>query len=208
MPRPDAPIIEFPQQRAIYVAILKVASSSLLRLAAGLLGIDMKGRGPHGVFHSHPWIDKDELESYVDHWKFSFVRNPWDRMVSCYESKIVGAFHHGFERFGCLEPGMPFDAFVRATVEISDAVTDPHLRSQHRFITNEAGTLLVDFVGRFERLEEDFGHVRDRLGLGAVELPHEKRTRRRDYREYYSSELAELVGQRYEADVARFGYLF
>ncbi|MAG56340.1 MAG: hypothetical protein CMJ83_08630 [Planctomycetes bacterium] len=208
MSRPDAPIIEFPEHRAIYVAIQKVASSSLLKVAAQLLGLDMGKRGPHGTFHDHPWIQKDALRGYEGHWKFSFVRNPWDRLVSCHASKIEGSFHHGFERFRALAPGMPFDAFARAIVDIPDSVTDPHLRSQYCFITDADGELLVDFVGRFERLAEDFRQVCDRIGAGDVALPHEKKTRRRDYRGYYSPELIEIVGERYAADIDRFGYAF
>ena len=35
----------------------------------------------------------------------------------------------------------------------------------------------MDFVGRFERLQADFDHVRDRLGLPRIALPHVNRSR-------------------------------
>ena len=71
------------------------------------------------------------------------------------------------------------------------------------------GRLLVDFVGRYERLQEDFRYVTERLRLGGLRLPHKRRsTGRGDYRSMYDDALAEQVGQVYAADVSAFGYAF
>src|SRR5919109_135745 len=40
-------------------------------------------------------------------------------------------------------------------------------RQQQDFLVDERGRLLVDFVGRFERLEVDFREVCQRLSIGA-----------------------------------------
>jgi len=79
--------------------------------------------------------------------------------------------------------------------------------SQHEFIVNHEGDLIVDFLGRFETLDQDFDVVRQRIRT-PVELPHLLRSPRGHYRDYYSSDLADIVGERYAEDIARFGYAF
>jgi hypothetical protein len=152
---------------------------------------------------------------YRDHFKFSFVRNPYDRLVSCYYSKInpkvVGIDqepHEGVE----LRPGMTFAQFVEAVYLIPDDKANVHFRSQHLFLRapDAKGDLLVDFLGRFENMERDFARAAKELGLG-LSLPHSNPSRRRerqDYRDYYDGRLAEMVGERYREDCGIFGYSF
>jgi hypothetical protein len=81
---------------------------------------------------------------------------------------------------------------------------------QHRFVTDDTGAVVVDFVGRFESLSEDFDKVRLRLGI-ECRLPHEKRSARRDgldYRRYYTEEAQRVVAARYARDIELFGYEF
>jgi hypothetical protein len=100
-----------------------------------------------------------------------------------------------------------FPAFVRAAIEFSDDKADRHIRSQQWFLTDSRGELLVDYVGKFETLFEDFLVVSQRLGLDA-ELPHLLKSERRPYQEYYTDELRDLVSQRYRRDIDLFGYEF
>ena len=65
----------------------------------------------------------------------------------------------------------------------------------------------MDFVGRFETLEQDYAAVAARLGV-QPDLPHANRTVHEDYRTYYTPETAEIVRQRFSRDVETFGYEF
>ena len=106
---------------------------------------------------------------YHRYFKFAFVRNPWDRLVSCYMSKLVIA-GPGFNMrpYGdvTLRRDMTFKEFAEAVCRIRDEESDPHFRSQHIVICDDGPGkgILADFVGRFENLEEDFGIVAKRLG--------------------------------------------
>jgi hypothetical protein len=62
-------------------------------------------------------------------------------------------------------------------------------------------------VGRFERINEDFAQVSNKLGLDLV-LPHENATAHRDYRTYYDDRTAALVAEAFAEDIDRFGYSF
>ena len=128
---------------------------------------------------------------------FAFVRNPWDRVVSQY-------FYRRQTEQGAED--LSFEDWVRRVY----AEQDPQLRSrevlflpQSDWVTDENGDYLVDFVGRFERFEEDFQHVCDRIGV-AKSLPHKNKSSRGDYRAYYTDETAGIVARYFAEDIDRF----
>lgn len=222
-----AEIVALHQHEAMYFAIPKVACSSLKSVCVDLLGVQMPAdawkpelfytdKFDHLIDKHEILLRKDDIARYPEYWRFAFVRNPWDRLVSCYAEKIrsdgdaenfVGGVSKVLLPYGVFRAGMSFEEFVHAVVAIPDDDAEPHFHSQHGFLTDRRGTLLVDFIGRFETLDEDFEKVRDRLRV-SVELPHLLPSRRLPYREYYDSRLADLVAARYRKDIELFGYSF
>jgi hypothetical protein len=210
--------------RAIYVPIPKVASTSLLTAFAGILGVSLERTGgdPHfGRYPSPPPMDALHGILYPGFFSFGFVRNPWDRLVSCYRDKIrneVGGtttftIRPGvadcLARFGAFAAGMSFGAFAAAVASIPDHAADQHFRSQHTFLTNRRGEIAVDFVGRWETLTDDFRAVRERTGLPAIDLPRlQAAPAAVDYRAFYGPETRDLVAKRFAKDIAYFGYEF
>jgi len=131
--------------------------------------------------------------------KFAFVRNPWDRVVSAYHF-IEGGMGMPETRRRMLVGS--FDQFVSEA--LVDCVDILYLRPQHEFVA-EGGVNLLDFTGRFERLREDFSIVAGVLGLNP-NLPHENASRRREWQSYYTQETYNIVGEIYRADIDLFGY--
>jgi hypothetical protein len=222
----DQQIIVLHDHQALYFPIPKVACSSLKATCADLLGLTLPAdtwkpdafRRYHVELHteSRPLvIGRDQLTRYGGYWRFAFVRNPWDRLVSCFCEKIRHGddehFVNGVSKvlvpYGVFHPGMTFAKFVRAVDRIPDEVADGHLRSQHTFIADPSGSLIVDYLGRFESLEDDFQAVRQRLGA-EISLPHLLPSQRRGYREYYDTTTRNLVARRYARDIQLFGYAF
>ncbi|MFZ9061676.1 MAG: sulfotransferase family 2 domain-containing protein [Steroidobacteraceae bacterium] len=136
-------------------------------------------------------------EEYARLVKFAFVRNPWDRLVSWYAYLLKDTTHRRHRQVAAGS----FEDFARAELRRDD-------RSQWWMIANQAGELGLDFVGRFENLEQDVAEVCRRLGLPVAPLPRENVSTRRPYQEYYSRELAVLVGVRWAREVEAFGYRF
>ena len=147
--------------------------------------------------------------------KFSFVRNPWERIVS--EYRYRNYFHHrsfrDFLRHRLPAPG--WDDKYR------------HIMSQFDMLHDEQGRLLVDFVGRFETLQADFDRVCAQLGIEESRLPHrnpsDKKSRnlkrwirnclyfngensKQDFVEFYDAETTAIVRGMYHRDIEAFGY--
>lgn len=95
--------------------------------------------------------------------------------------------------------GMSFDEYLRWELGRGK-------RTQHAFITDRHCRVLVDFVGRFERLEEDFALVCRHLGIEA-QLPPRTHTLR-DYTGFYDQSRRDLVAEHLKTDIELFGYSF
>ncbi len=148
-----------------------------------------------GVFHAY--------------FKFTIVRNPWDRLVSALawtDQKWVRG-----EELAVAE----FDRQVR---EIHTALHEarstarelalPHfVHPQCLYVMGADGRPLVDFVGKYETLEADWQSICAKLGI-SVRLPRRMQSHHRDYREYYNEETRHLVGEMFAADVRLFRYEF
>lgn len=99
---------------------------------------------------------------FKEYFKFGFVRNPWDRTVALYERR-EGV--HASKQ-------MIFDDFVDCMEYSSDSSIHPiRHKNQLDWLCDENGNVLVDFIGRFERLEDDWNVICDRLGIDEP-LPH------------------------------------
>jgi hypothetical protein len=138
--------------------------------------------------------------------KFAFVRNPWDLQVS--------SFHHiRRERPQYLSGHEDFVAFLRWKLDPERPYQyhiDTSIESQTDYLIDLSGRVVVDFIGRYERLGEDFAEACRRIGLPAPALPHQRqaRDRQKDYRGYYTDETAELVARHFARDIEILGYGF
>jgi Sulfotransferase family len=148
--------------------------------------------------------------------KFSFVRNPWDRLVSWW-SMIDNARDYVDQAqppnafFGyVLERAKSFEDFLlRCDDEIVDSDGRKNIfRNQIDYLVDDNGEIIVDFVGRFEHLQEDFDEVCRRLGRASVELPRTNASQHTAYTEYYTPAMVEIVTKHYMRDIERFGYRF
>jgi hypothetical protein len=132
-------------------------------------------------------------EVWRSYFKFAFDRNPWDRQVSWYLYKTkTKRFRPSFERF---------------------------MQDRRRaFVTNYAiytidGALAVDFVGRYENLQDELAKALDLAGVGRhLKVPRTNVTpdkdQARDYRSYYSDATRERVAEWYAPEIALLHYGF
>ncbi len=134
--------------------------------------------------------------------RFAFVRNPWDRLVSWYAMCVQATAPNAFARY-VIDNVKSFDQFVEEPTGMLERTTRP----QCDYLDDADGTRLVEFVGRYEALAQDFATVAARLGIAAA-LPHDNPSRHHPYRDYFNDRTRRLVEQRFAADIEAFGYRF
>lgn len=141
-------------------------------------------------------------ERFSSYYKFTIVRNPFDRLVSQFAYMRA---REDLRAFIGMSEDASFEDYVSLIRERRHVQWEP----QCSFLCDEGGELLVDFVGRFERLDGDMGEVFGRLGLDVADgLPHRNGVHRGGYRNYYTDDLRQLVEDMYRDDLVRFGYEF
>lgn len=138
--------------------------------------------------------------SHDNYFKFAFVRNPWDRVVSCYFNKIVARCYPTFSE--CY--GKSFEYFVDFIDRLNLSVADVHIRLQTKLIPLDQ----VDFVGSLENFEDDLNYVLKTIGLENVTIPKINATSRDHYSKYYTKRTANIIARKYQEDIEAFGYIF
>jgi hypothetical protein len=191
------------------------------RTALNLQRNDDPARGTEKLAHlsAAEYVDCGYVsrEEYSGFFKFSFVRNPWSRILS--EYRYRNYFHHlSFRDFVLNKMPKPgWDDKYR------------HVMPQYDMLYDQQGNLLVDFVGRFETLQQDFDRVCEHLGITDSLLPHrnpsDKKSRdlkrkirnylymngenqRRGVAEFYDDETRAAVAEYYRRDIKTFGFEF
>ncbi len=142
---------------------------------------------------------------YKKYFKFGFIRNPWDRLVSCWLNKVVLYNHFRFDQKTHQKFQQCFKSFVSFVSNIDIHNCDGHLKMQCSSIDlNE-----IDFIGRIENFNDDFLQICKQIGIEGrnVEVKN-KTTEREDYKKYYDDDLKDRVFKIYEKDIRLFGYDF
>lgn len=195
----------FEDRELAYISTSKVACTSIktAMMAPYNFHNDVHNAWPH-TYNGHL---NDE---HQDFFKFSFVRNPFDRLVSGYRNKIIGRQEQHKEYFSTIPKGISFTEFVTEVVKQPDCLINGHFQSQYPKLYRD-GILLVDYLGRFENLAADWLFIAKRFDFDP-QLPHMMKSAKnwkafkKDFRDYYTEELVYLVYNRYRADVEVFGY--
>lgn len=126
--------------------------------------------------------------SGMNGFRFAFVRNPLTRLLSAYN------WLHQFGEKELYE--MPFKEFVLAGIDLEHLL----FRPQSWFLDAP-----LDFIGRYETLQQGFNEAQRRMGLPETILPRENGTVPNDP-SVYDDETRELVRNLYSDDFKRFYY--
>lgn len=145
----------------------------------------------------------EEKKEYKKYFKYAIVRNPYDRVVSCWKNKTTKkhAEHYKNSVF-TKATGVTFKKFVHMLDE-GYFNNDRHLLQQVNFIIND-----IDYIGKMENLQKDFDNVCNRVGMNSFTLPHRNATKHKQYREYYDKETREIIQKIYSRDIDFFDYEF
>jgi len=180
----------------IFIHIPKTAGSSIYR-----------SLGLQGVRHI---TQKDIIEKQcknLNHkkmFKFAFTRNPWDRFLSLYFYMTEGPDWKKEKTPNIIN----FSTFVKLyyyDYKLSGhSVWDAHFKPQIDWIDLKS----IDFIGKFENLQEDFNTVCDKINITRKKLPHKNKTNHKHYSEYYNKKTRDMIAEKYAKDIEYFGYEF
>lgn len=136
-------------------------------------------------------------EQYEEYFKFTFVRNPWSRVFSWYRNVMKS--EEKMARLG-IKDEIKFPDFVKYYS------CQFELRPQTYWIKNNQGVIPLDFIGKFENLEEDFNLVCNKLNIQNPELPKLLIGNNKHYTEYYDNNTISLVQKIYRQEIELFEY--
>jgi hypothetical protein len=138
---------------------------------------------------------------FDSYFRFSIVRNPWDRAISQFVFMARRPDLRGFL-------GMPPDASLKQYLQLIGKRRHVQWDHQVRFLYDDNGRCLVDYIGRFEAFESSIQSIMSRLGIGLGPVRHDNRGARGPYQSYYDAEAREMVAALYAEDIKAFGYAF
>ena len=162
-------------------------------------------------------------EYWDEYFKFSFVRNPWERMVSM--AKSYGGHYNvkinddklnvsGYKKkFGfplTVEYDRRFSQRFLGGGNISPRNPEKHTEGTvYENILDEK----IDFIGKFENLQEDFSYVADKIGLSDSNLNIHNENKKHKYgghnfQYYYTEECIKEVETIYKKDIIKYNYKF
>lgn len=191
------------EHNCVFIHIAKTGGTSIRKV----LGKDDKT--------SHATV-KEYIEmlgkgKYERMFSFTIVRNPWDKMVSAYT--MPRGKPENFTADHKAAVTMEFNdwlAYIEKQIKEHKMMAS-HVRSytnQLDMLENHQGNVEVDYIGRFEKLLEDWDYI-SRFINHKVPLPKLAESRgRKLYQDYYNQEGIQVVARLFEKDLAFFGYEF
>lgn len=162
----------------------------------------------HYIEHIVDWITKLDKDIRKKFFIFCFVRNPWDKAVSSWK---FGSWHSDWN--------MSFLDFCKYLLtfkghrdnqkdDLDHCGKEFHALPCSVFTHENQSSPVVDFIGKFENLQEDFDAICDKIGIPRQELPHKNKSEHKHYTEYYDDETRAIVAEKYAKDIEYFGYKF
>ena len=193
------------KHKCIFIHIPKTAGTSIESALGGWgLTQDNEHKLLGDVYQSqHHTLQSIEKTLRQKYFKFTFVRNPWDRFVSLYFYYKGGGNQKSDIH---LKKYIPLDFKSFVTQPLDTIIPRSHLESQFSYL-EESGKIELDFIGRFERLEDDYKYIRTKFGLDQ-KLSITRKSIHKHYTEYYDDETRQIVADKYAKDIEYFRYKF
>ena len=158
-----------------------------------------EGQEKNKHWNLNDWKNHLNSNDFDSYFKFTFVRNPWDILISKYVTSWYSLKGRG------------------PSIGYKSGKTLKYFLDHYEPVAHEHGDSLLsyfdpkqmDFIARFENRNKDLKYISNKIGFNI-----DTNTKRRDHRhkkhytEYYDDETREIVAERYAKDIEYFGYKF
>jgi hypothetical protein len=195
------PLKSFDDLECIFIHIPKCAGVSINKSLFGNLG------GGHLTLKDYRFIfGKKKFDGYF---KFTIVRNPWDRVVSAFHFLKKGGMNYADKEWADnnLSNYKDFDTFIKKWLNKENIFKYHHFRPQYHYICLKKNKIGVDFVGYIENINSDFEYISNKINIG-TKLRQTNQSPRENYVKYYSEETKDIVANVYKDDIKLLGYDF
>lgn len=199
--QPQGRFHPYRRRGAIFVHIPKCAGTSVAQAVFG-----QRKFAHRSVRDYQRMFSPAEFSAF---YKFTVVRNPWDRLVSAWNFLRSERCPPGDQSWvkRHLMPYETFEHFVHDGLKRYPIRDFYMFRSQSSYLCLPGqDALLVDKICHFETLIDDLDGVFQALGAPAVPLRHLNVSRHADYRSYYSADSWDAVARTYLRDISILGY--
>lgn len=181
------------KKKFVFVHNKKCAGTSIKKAISESLGLEKKKhdnvlKDPHLTLNQYNYYIEDDLNDYF---KFISIRNPWDRMVSFHHHRVLHDNHKKPFGLMCNVGWLKYLSF--------------------RDMAAINGEICVDFVIKFENLQEDFNKAMKKIGISnppKLQKINHGNNRKRDYRSCYTKKTRDIIGDVFAEEIKRFNYKF
>jgi hypothetical protein len=171
--------------------------------------------GKYRYYETHPYVKAERLEQYFT---FSFVRNPYERLVSAFAylkrtlyKNPDTAIHKTPEN---KQYYIDFPTFIRHREDVVPVAYYHAFITQYDQLLNSKGEMKISFIGKVETLDDDLVECLTILGfpiLHQKELFFDKRINvnqweDKDITNYFDKESFEFANEHFKCDFEYFGY--
>ncbi|MCW1327289.1 sulfotransferase family protein [Campylobacter jejuni] len=189
--------------KCIFIHVPKVAGTSIERV----------------IFQTNTWLvghvkaidyinlDKDRFNSYFS---FGFVRNPYDRVVSAYYY-LKNSGGNTYDEKWAKENIYKYNSFEEFVLNFQNdneqikILNWQHFTPQYKYLCDDNKNILVNFIGKFENINDDFNEILSILNIKRT-LVHTNKSKHLDYKNYYNNKTYAIIREIYKDDFEIFDY--
>ena len=216
------------KHKFVYISIHKTASSTVRKLLDPYSDIESCADKQTICYHHIPakkmkyYFDERYVKADQEDWKwddffkFTTVRNPWDRKLSTfsYLKRKANEFKKvdmGFDPTWFVEKALRIDAECANFKQYLKKYCNPNKKRNRQldWILDNDGNNMLDYVGKVENLDNDMKYAFKQIGLPKPNIVHKNKSNHRPYTDEYDEQwMIDKVAERYKDDIKYFDYEF
>lgn len=149
-----------------------------------------------------------QIENYKSNFKFSFAvtRNPYDRVVSAFHYLKKGGEPNSYD-LKMQKKLSKYEEFKDFVIDLHLFINEIHFKPQHVFVCDTNGRILVDYIFKIEKLDEEIRKLFIKERLPIEHIPRVNTSKHNEYSKYYNDfKIKNTVYQVYKKDFELFNY--